>query len=82
MGAMAYEMTGSTNVKDVKGARKYSLNETLKDVNMGQIVLYVLGRAVWPHKFAISFSINMWLLAVWMFPPLPEILKSLLASVF
>lgn len=77
MKAMAYEMTGSTKVKDIKGAKKWHLSKELEDVSTARILFYLVVR----HKMQLLVVWASYLTLQWMYPPFTDTLVSLIQSV-
>lgn len=64
-----------------KKATSYHVREELKDISILPIILYVLERTVWPHRFKISLAINIWVGIVWVFPFAPDLVVSLMSGI-
>ena len=75
--AMTYELTGSTKVKDVKGAKKWHISKELEDVSTGRILFYLVMR----HKYQILTVWATYLTLQWMYPPFTDTLVSVIQSV-
>lgn len=78
MKALAYEMTGSTKVKDVKGAKKWHLSKELEEVSTGRILFYLVVR----HKYQLLTVWAIFATVQLIFPPAFDLVVAAIQSVF